>query len=66
MLLIWGFEQVRRPAAQWHDGQFTHDTHAQIARRAKWRFTPSGHATRMRGIQYAAASRFRINISALR
>jgi hypothetical protein len=35
MLLIWGFGQVRKPAAQWHDGQFPHDAHAQSARRAK-------------------------------
>jgi hypothetical protein len=34
MLLIWGFEQYRRPAAQWHDGQFMHDGHARSARRA--------------------------------
>jgi hypothetical protein len=34
MLLIWGFEQYRRPAAQWHDGQFTHDAYARFARRA--------------------------------
>src|SRR4029077_13625998 len=34
MRLIWGFEQYRRPAAQWHDGQFMHDGHAQSARRA--------------------------------
>jgi uncharacterized protein YbaA (DUF1428 family) len=33
MRLIWGFEQYRQPAAQWHDGQFTHDAHAQSARR---------------------------------
>jgi hypothetical protein len=34
MVLIWGFEQYRPPAAQWHDGQFTHDAYARIARRA--------------------------------
>jgi hypothetical protein len=34
MLLIWGFEQYRRPAAQWHDGQFSHDAYARFARRA--------------------------------
>jgi hypothetical protein len=34
MRLIWGFEQVRKPAAQWHDGQIAHGRHAQIARRA--------------------------------
>jgi len=34
MLLIWGFEQYRRPAAQWHDGQLSHDAYARIARRA--------------------------------
>jgi hypothetical protein len=34
MPLIWGFEQCRPPAAQWHDGQITHDTHARFARRA--------------------------------
>jgi hypothetical protein len=34
MLLIWGFEQCRPPAAQWHDGQMMHDAHARFARRA--------------------------------
>jgi hypothetical protein len=35
MLLIWGVGQCRSPAAQWHDGQFTHDAYARFARRAK-------------------------------
>jgi hypothetical protein len=34
MLLIWGIEQYRPPAAQWHDGQFAHDAYARSARRA--------------------------------
>jgi len=34
MPLIWGFEQRRRPAADWHDGQIAHNAHAHIARRA--------------------------------
>jgi hypothetical protein len=34
MVLIWGFEQCRTPAAHWHDGQITHDAHARFARRA--------------------------------
>src|SRR4029077_10977889 len=33
-VLIWGFEQYRAPAAQWHDGQISHDAHARSARRA--------------------------------
>jgi len=30
MLLICGVEQCRQPAAQWHDGQITHGTHARF------------------------------------
>jgi hypothetical protein len=29
MPLIWTFLQFRRPATDWHDGQFAHDAHAQ-------------------------------------
>ena len=36
MPLIWGFEQRRRHAAEWRDGQFADGKHARIARRAKW------------------------------
>jgi hypothetical protein len=31
IVLIWVFQQCRRPAANWHDGQFAHDTHAPIS-----------------------------------
>jgi hypothetical protein len=51
MLLIWGFEQYCRPAAQWHDGQFTHDMYARSARRAKWRFT---HRPQQRSHSFSA------------
>jgi hypothetical protein len=34
MVLIWGLEQCRTPATQWHDGQVTHGMHARSARRA--------------------------------
>jgi len=35
MSLIWGIGQCGRAAADWHDGQFAHDTHAGFARRTK-------------------------------
>jgi hypothetical protein len=41
MLLIWGLGQCRAPAAQWHDGQITHDTHARFARRANQTARPA-------------------------
>jgi len=31
MLLIWAFRQSRRPATDWHDGQFAHNVHAQFS-----------------------------------
>jgi hypothetical protein len=31
LLLIWVFRQRRAPAADWHDGQFAHDTHARFS-----------------------------------
>ena len=31
MMLIWGLEQCRSAAADWHDGQFAHNTHAQFS-----------------------------------
>jgi transcriptional regulator GlxA family with amidase domain len=34
MLVIWGPEQCRVHAADWHDGQISHNTHSKIARRA--------------------------------
>jgi hypothetical protein len=34
MPLIWGFEQRRGRAADWHDGQSAHGAHAYFARRA--------------------------------
>jgi hypothetical protein len=41
MLLIWGRGQCRAPAAQWHDGQITHDTYARFARRANQTARPA-------------------------
>jgi hypothetical protein len=31
LLLIWGCDQYCPAAADWHDGQITHDTHARFA-----------------------------------
>jgi hypothetical protein len=31
VLLIWVFRQRRAHAADWHDGQFAHDTHARFS-----------------------------------
>jgi len=30
MALIWVCEQCHGPAADWHDGQFAHNEHAQV------------------------------------
>jgi hypothetical protein len=38
MPLIWGFEQCYLRAADWHDGQFAHGTHAYLGRRATLTF----------------------------
>jgi hypothetical protein len=32
MLVIWGCDQYSPAAADWHDGQFMHDSYVRIAR----------------------------------
>jgi hypothetical protein len=44
--LIWPFRQSRRPAPDWHDGQFAHDGHAQFS------LGMSGKSVRRRGYRY--------------
>jgi hypothetical protein len=66
MPLIWGFEQCRRHAADWRDGQFAHGAHADFARRATVRVIARRKATKQSITKRTGSRRFARDHGAVR